>query len=773
MRAPPQNPVMHGSVCNRQWVKSWLLLFFGLLSVLWLSPADLIAGDTFILCRREPGLSAQELAASLEQHGIPGSFVAQSPLGAKGESWRRITLEQRGHSGSRIHLFRMNRPPFLSRTTPELQASIESSHVCFGFLGPVSENGPAARLKALCGVILATRGNGFVYDGNRGQLFPPSAWEKIVAQGGFDYPAGVQRAVLRCCSVPPTPSETVSFSFIVTSFGGVAFDRRSLVRTIEASELPEGSVQAGQITTGEVRYRILDLEKELGRGKAHPSVRQYVLLTAERGGLAIPTDRLSGPFEVEDLQIELVPRRPEGLAELVIESKEVLPAGAPNRFLWLGYGGRGADGPQFDPLEVARLSLRGGTLASRENAVRAIGRIPGPEALTLLKEISRSGRGDRNRQLALAAMKQRPDGYEALLDLARNGRGNEGPEAVSVVASLQRPDTHKVLMELALSGEYQISSRIEALGKLRGHFQPQEVSVLVPLLGDPNSSLRILAADVILNAGPLPHARQTLVDELMDLRRTDLDRLVGALRRHKVKEALPALLERLPASKPPLRTLILAAVAALTGQSEDGGATDDSETVTDVTRRPNVQISPSPGSSSSQNPVSMPSVQGARPMTAATPGPEPKGAPGSIPTTQSGPTGLSLPLTRSVRVHAAVRAGLAPLNVLQFLSDKGFAVGLVEASAGRDASPVEWDRLKIKDQQSLKTFLEVTQVPDHSAGDGAAGIVYTVTCTIPEDPRLTRASAWLAWFLASRTKGTLVDASSRPQDLETWRRSLE
>jgi len=48
-----------------------------------------------------------------------------------------------------------------------------------------------------------------------------------------------------------------------------------------------------------------------------------------------------------------------------------------------------------------------------------------------------------------------------------------------------------------------------------------------------------------------------------------------------------------------------------------------------------------------------------------------------------------------------------------------------------------------------------------------------VTCTIPEDPRLTRASAWLAWFLASRTKGTLVDASSRPQDLETWRRSLE
>src|SRR5207237_975212 len=83
--------------------------------------------------------------------------------------------------------------------------------------------GPAIRVKALAASLLAVRGGGLVYDSRFGVPMPVALWDQQIKDEDFEFPMAVDRAVLRCYSIPASPVETVAFRWIPTSIGAVAF----------------------------------------------------------------------------------------------------------------------------------------------------------------------------------------------------------------------------------------------------------------------------------------------------------------------------------------------------------------------------------------------------------------------------------------------------------------------------------------------------------------------------------------------------------------------
>jgi hypothetical protein len=555
------------------------------------APAPVQGRDIFVIGRSDPDVTPVEIASELERRGVPRGVLADvSPPGSRdSRRWGRITFDYRGKAGARIHLLRMSRPPFLQQATgPALQPTLDSARCWYGFLGPVPDTGAAIALKVHVAAALARRSAGLVYDGNLGRLVAADAWQKLLEGEDFEFPLAVERAVLRCSSVPATPVETVSFGFIPTSLGAVAFDLRNVTAMVTADQLPPGSVEAGVLTTHGVAFRVLDIERQWGSGRPAVPARRYVLLEFERGGLMVAADAMRGPVEVQELGVEVLAASaaPGGLARLVIESGESRPAGMPAHFLWLGPGTGTRDTPaQVDPLEVVRPLLRGGPPGRRENALRALCRAAGPDALALLRVTARSGPGERARQIALRGLASRPDGPYVLLDMARTGRGREGAEAVQALAAVKGLDVRRTLLSLASSEIAGIDARQQALLSLRGRVTPADLAPLQPLLACREPVVAVLAADLILRLGPSLPARQALVDALAAGAPDDDDVVLPTINRHRVVEAVPVLLERLPAAALPIRRRMMDSLAVLTGRSDMGHPGGTPEAIEAATAR--------------------------------------------------------------------------------------------------------------------------------------------------------------------------------------------
>jgi len=706
-----------------------------------LAPA--CARDIFVADAREPDVTPREIADYCEAHGMPrGVLFAVSPPGCTTSAWRRITLDYRGKGNARVHLMRMSRPPFLVNRPPDIEAALDHASACFGFV-TASDSGPTIRLKALVAGLLATRGNGLVYDSRFAAPLPVAVWDHQIQGEDFEFPMAVERAVLRCYSVPASPVETVSFMWIPTSIGAVAFDERTLVQIVQTRELPAGSVESGRITTAGAVYRVFDMEKEWGAsGHASPIATSYALMNYERGGLAVPADRMHGPIEVGDLAVQLVPpgAAAGSLPSLIVESGESIPAGGPNAYIWLGPGA-GRDTARMPLLAIAREALRG-PYDRRENAIRAIWRIPGAEAVDLLAEISRSGGGEHLRTLALKGLAQRDDGHAALVELARGGRGHEAPEAVQVLASLKRADTPRLLLETATTDTVSIEARREALMRLRTRVRPEHVPVLRNLLASPEPVVRLLSADLILRVGPSPEARAVLMDEIRSAV-PDFDLVVPLLTRHQITEAAPVLAARYASAPLPVRPRIANALAVL---APSAIVTDAGVQLPVVPQRP--PQAPEPA---------LPSAPAPPPLATA--------ALSANPHVKQLASVLAAPIT----VAAAAPVNLAPLQVVALLTGRGLAVGLATMQAGPQATPAQWDTLALKASDTRAPLASITQATVPAATGGPARVAYAITCLSPGDQKALEAAAWLAALIAEKCEGSIHDAAGRTWNAAEWR----
>jgi hypothetical protein len=299
-----------------------------------------------------------------------------------------------------------------------------------------------------------------------------------------------------------------------------------------------------------------------------------------------------------------------------------------------------------------------------------------------------------------------------------------------------------MLIQLALASQVATDSRREALWKMRGKISAAEVPTLSSLLTCETTELRLLAADLILRVGPSAVARQVLLTEVRDVGTTNFELLVPMLMRHHVTEALPMLIQSLDRVPQPMRRRVVTAIAAIAGRPEGAG------TSSDVT--------------SAEITAWLRSTVGRRPDAAAVEGGAAVGA--------NYRADLATVLKSPVTIGTSDIIGANPIQVLDFLTKKGFPVGLAEATAKPNASPVEWARLKIKLPPEKSPFLSVTQLASERA-DGPR-IIYEVQCLTPGDPRAAQASAWLAWFIAWKAQGIIVDVQGHRYDPDSWVRSV-
>lgn len=721
-------------------------------TALLLIAAPALARDIWVIATRDPQASPQEIAQHLESHGMPrGTMAAVSPPGVTNSAWRRLTLDYRGKGPARVNLMKMERPPFLANRTPEVLAILDRAVAFYGFIS-AAETGPIIRMKALVAGYLAEKGLGMVYDQKFGVPMPVALWKQQTKDENFEFPMGVDRAVLRCYSIPSSPVETAVFRWIPTSIGAVAFDDRSVAQVMPTTHMPAGSIEAGRVTTGGVAYRFFDMEKEWGSGKPSGIATQYVLLNYERGGLALPAPQLHGPIEVNDLHVQLVPpgAAAGSLPSLIVESGETIPAGGPSAFIWLG-GGSGNDTATTPLIQIARAALRG-PYDRRENAIRAIWRIPGPEAVEALREIARAGGGEHLRTLALKGLSARDDGHDALVEVARGSRGREAAEAVQVIANLKKGDTGRVLLETAASDNSTAESRREALTRLRTRMKAEYVPVLRNLLAHSITDVRLLAADLILRVGPSPEARAVLVEELRG-GVPDFDLVVPLVTRHQVTEAVPLLIARYAAVAQPVRHRIANALKLL---APTAIVTEASATLPGGLA-PNVPGELPP-------PAAIPAVPQAPVETLSTTG---------LVSANPRVKRLAVLLAAPITVSAPASADLAPLQVVQLLAGRGLPVGLGQMHVGPTAKPTEWDTLTVKAQEPGKPALaNVTQATVPAASGGPARIAYAITCLATADAQALEATAWLAGLIAEKAHGTVADAQGRLWSAADWRKEV-